>query len=1052
MTSAPVQRVGAEIARPRLERRLDEIFGKRLATVVAGAGYGKSTLLAAWCSDVDSAWYTVSPRDESVDRLAGGLGDAVHARLPALAASMGDAAASDAERADGLAGLLCERLENVLAHDLVLVLDDMHELEPGTGGARLVESLCRQAPPLLHLVLASRVPPPFPVQRLRGRGEVLELTSDELAFTPDEVVALAAGLIEADAAVRLHEATGGWPAAVRLALAGREATLEKLARPEGPLYGYLAEEIFARAAPDLRELLRRTSILERLSAPLCDSIGLSNADATLSELVRRGLAVERSGWLAVHSLVREFAAGAWPLRDDEAHDVRRAAGQWFEAEGLDEEALRLFAAAGDRAAVRRVLTARGREIIAAGGADTVIGVRELAAHDELLGEAYTARGDIDRALEHLQAAARGSGRIPASVAWRLVAALHLKDDLEEALRVFERAEVDGVDPLDEALLCGWAVAALRRLGNLDESGALAQRALDAAERSGDDRARALAHTAIALAAERESTQRDRHLARALEAAERAGDVFQCARIRNNRGSVLLEVGAYSNAVDELNRAIQLAEVGGFTTLVALATMNRGLCNYCLGRLEEASADYDAALALYRTMGSREAAYAIIGRGDVHRERGDSALARAAYEEGLTFAEQSGDRQALVPALYQLAKVLVDDEPERARLLAERAVSYGWPDLPWALNAAGWVALVGGDRDAAARAAGRAADAARELGDPYGLAESLELAAMVATDPERARSSLEESLTVWRRLPNPTREAVVELAVARLSGTDSHRLAGRAERRLRSLGVRVSPTAPAGLLRFVAERDSVPVAIETLGGFRVVRSGEAVGPAEWRSQKARDLLKILVARRGAATPRELLMEELWPGDEPARVGNRLSVALSTLRSMLDPSKSYDANHFVRGDTRSIALDLSRVVVDVEDFLAEAAEGLQLRADGSPGAAERLEHAFALYRGDFLAADPYEDWAVSLREEARALSIEIAYALAGDAEAAGRNDEAARFCLRILDRDPYDERAHLLLASSLGAAGRHGDARRHYRTYCRRMEEIGVEPAPLEPVSG
>ncbi|MDQ4030522.1 MAG: tetratricopeptide repeat protein, partial [Actinomycetota bacterium] len=558
----------------------------------------------------------------------------------------------------------------------------------------------------------------------------------------------------------------------------------------------------------------------------------------------------------------------------------------------------------------------------------------------------------------------------------------------------------------------------------------------------------LAHTALALAAERERAERERHLGRALEAAERVGDVFQSARIRNNRGSLLLEVGVYREAIEELNLAIQLAEIGGFRSLVALATMNRGLCNYCLGRLDEAGADYEAALVLYSSMGSREAAYAVIGRGDVHRERGDGALARAAYEQGLALAEQSGDRQALVPALYQLAKVLVDDDPERATRLAEQAVSYGWPDLPWALNAAGWVALVRGDREAAARAARRAADAARELSDPYGLAESLELAAMVAPDGERGRVALEEALTVWQRLENPIRRAVVELALAQhVEDSDSHRLASRAERRLRSLGVRVSSTAPAGLLRFAVERGGVPVAIEALGGFRVLRSGDPVAPTEWRSQKARDLLKLLVARRGAPTPREVLMEALWPGDDPARVANRLSVALSTVRSVLDPGRRHDANHFVPADTRSVALDLTHVVVDVEEFLAEAGEGLQLHVARAPAAGERLEHAFSLYRGDFLAADVYDDWSVSLREQARGLYTEVAHALTELAEVEGRHDEAARFCLRILDLDPYDERGHLRLASNLVAAARHGDARRHYRAYCRRMEEIGVEPAPF-----
>ena len=98
------------------------------------------------------------------------------------------------------------------------------------------------------------------------------------------------------------------------------------------------------------------------------------------------------------------------------------------------------------------------------------------------------------------------------------------------------------------------------------------------------------------------------------------------------------------------------------------------------------------------------------------------MARAAYEEGLAIAERCNDRQGIVPGLYQLAKVVVDDEPERAAYLAERAVSYGWPDAAWALNALGWVALVRGDRAGAGEAADRASAAARDAGDRFGLAE------------------------------------------------------------------------------------------------------------------------------------------------------------------------------------------------------------------------------------------------------------------------------------------------------------------------------------------
>ncbi len=191
-----------------------------------------------------------------------------------------------------------------------------------------------------------------------------------------------------------------------------------------------------------------------------------------------------------------------------------------------------------------------------------------------------------------------------------------------------------------------------------------------------------------------------------------------------------------------------------------------------------------------------------------------------------------------------------------------------------------------------------------------------------------------------------------------------------------------------------------------------------------------------------------MEALWPGVDVAKSANRLSVALSTVRSVLAPGKRHDSDRYVGGDGDAVALVLEHVVVDVEEFLAEALEGLELHAAGlSAEAGERLEHALALYRGDFLEEDAYREWAVPLREEARALHSDVAHTLAEDAAAAGRYDKAAAYFLRILARDPYDERANLGLVRSQVAGGRHGEARRAYRAYRRRMEEIGVESAPF-----
>jgi DNA-binding SARP family transcriptional activator len=207
-----------------------------------------------------------------------------------------------------------------------------------------------------------------------------------------------------------------------------------------------------------------------------------------------------------------------------------------------------------------------------------------------------------------------------------------------------------------------------------------------------------------------------------------------------------------------------------------------------------------------------------------------------------------------------------------------------------------------------------------------------------------------------------------------------------------------------------------LSIRTLGGFRVFRDGEPV--TAWPSKKARTLLKILVAHRGRPVPREALMEALWPGEDPRKLGNRLSVALSTLRDTL--GREPDA---LVADADAIALELSVASVDVERLLA---------AD-DPVLVERL------YGGDFLEEDRYEDWAADLREQARAAYGAALRARARDAK---HHDEAVRAYLRLLEHDRYDAAAHRDLIARLERAGRHGEAIARRRAYIRQMAEIDV----------
>ena len=145
---------------------------------------------------------------------------------------------------------------------------------------------------------------------------------------------------------------------------------------------------------------------------------------------------------------------------------------------------------------------------------------------------------------------------------------------------------------------------------------------------------------------------------------------------------------------------------------------------------------------------------------------------------------------------------------------------------------------------------------------------------------------------------------------------------------------------AGLLAFLSPGDRVAVRIQSLGGFSVLRDGELVRVSEWQSKRARELLKLLISRRGRPAPRGYLMETLWPGEDPDRVANRLSVALTTVRSVLDPRATAFRPSTSWSVTRTRSRSIStRVDIDVERFLSATADGLDCvrRADIARGLA-------------------------------------------------------------------------------------------------------------------
>ncbi|HEX6578520.1 MAG TPA: BTAD domain-containing putative transcriptional regulator [Jiangellaceae bacterium] len=1057
------------IGRSRLDARLTAATHNRLTLVVAGAGYGKTTLLRSWPAPLPVAWHTIGPADRMPGILARHIVDALRLHVPDLSADLVVAASrlrghddDEIGQAEASAAALAEALEAALRRSTALVLDDVHEIGSVAEVSGFIAALSRQVPTALNLILAGRDRLPFRTARMVAHGEAVELGAADLAFTVGETEELVAAALvggpDRGLARAVHELSGGWPVATRLAVeavarvpsAERAAILDTMREPSGVLLEYMVDEVVGQESADVLHFLERSEPLRWIDAGLARAVGVGDADRVLAAVRRRGVYVEpgasASGRIELTPLSRAFVHAHRRLRTEERNAVIATAARWLEQTGDHAAALGYWVELADGEACLRMLGTHGEQLLADGNAQAVVGAAALVPSDRrdatfhvMVGDAWLLLGDWDEALRCYSLAARDAGPVPARVAWRTGLLYYLRGRLDDAAKAYEGGDTEDPDLAARSLLLGWSASVRWLRGDLEGCRTHATQAFEAARASGDDRALANAHTVLAMVAALDGDRgaNDAHYLRALDHATAARDVFQLIRIHTNRGSRQLEEGDSEGALVEVDLALRLADLAGFATFRGLALSNRGQALMGMGRLDEARAELESARVVFERLGSSMAAYPYGSLGDLHRIRGERVAARAAYEKALALAEQTGDTQGLVPALAGLARLLATEEPQAATELSARALACG-PSLGrvGALLAAAEVAMAAGDRPTALDRAGQAVREAQAVRDRAGVAEAHELLGAAGRDRGLVRSAIE----LWQELGDPVGAARAGVLLAELeSGSAATGLAARAAEDAQALGAREVATRAQALLR-AADRPEVTVVC--LGRFRVDRPSGPVPVEAWQSRKARNLLKLLVCRRGRPIHREQIAEILWPDEAPARTANRLSVALSTVRTILDPEHRHPPGHCLR--TEGDAIALANVTVDVEVFLEVAEKGLALARSGRVREARReLDAAELAYAGDLFEDDLYAEWAVDLREKARLTYLGVARALADLAR--DDHEAKARYLLRILERDPYDERAHLDLVALLARDGRHGEARRRYRLYSRRMDEIDVEAA-------
>ena len=367
------------LERPRLVARLNAGLDCRLTLISAPAGFGKTTLISSWIHGSDSSSKAVveSPQAAWIS-LDAGDNDPIRyvtyliAALRTVAENIGESALDMLKTINPpadetvLVGLINEISE--LPDRFILVLDDYHAITDERVHA-ITTFLIENQPPQLHIVISSRSDPPWPYARLRGRGEINEIRVNELRFTPEESADFlneVMGLeLSPENIAALEERTEGWIAGLQMAalsIQGRKLTqgdhavttfVQAFAGSNRFVLDYLLEEVLNQQSSEIQAFLLQTSILERLTAPLCDAVTQrDDSQEILTGLDQANLFVipldDERRWYRYHhlfaDLLRSVLGKNFPNYEPHLH---RRASVWFEVNQLIVDAVSHALAAGE---------------------------------------------------------------------------------------------------------------------------------------------------------------------------------------------------------------------------------------------------------------------------------------------------------------------------------------------------------------------------------------------------------------------------------------------------------------------------------------------------------------------------------------------------------------------------------------------------------------------------------------------------------------------------------------------------------------------------------
>lgn len=1086
-------RLPAVLTRPRLLGRLDKHRDQKLILILGPAAQGKTTLAASYVqqSPLPSAWLNLGPEDSEAVNLFYLLGQSLQKTFPevdfssALAypsLSMGPREEVPLYR-DWLLALF-----QPLAEPLQVVFDGLDRLTAQAPAFRLLQVLLDMAPPYLHVYLLSRELPPLEIEALKMRQEAFLLDGRDLAFTPKETREFLADLrgfsLSVELVKKMHQVTEGWigglillsEALARLPAETREAFLledlrQKFSRDICP---YFSEQVFASHPAPVQEVLMSSAVLDTVEPDfLRDLVGRDDAREILEELARKNLFIQtvydkKRGWIyRYHQLFRDFLLGK--LKTDRGEEARRAAcrraGDLSLERGELEDAVRHYLNARAYPEAALALVKVGLNLIMAGRTGDLTqwlaGIPEEIILDNpwLLFYRYASvrftgppeiLADLQRARGLFQEQGEMRGSLLALAFLLEATSLRTHKDLGPISALLEQGEALGQSerarpyPVERALLLSHLGFISYLRGGVPLKGAWACRqAYLLARDLGNVFLQVLtlmheyfAYALLGTISSYKSIEKQ---------LDKLFEKFSFPELTPyyfiNLGQSLLLQGEFLKAAELFRHAEAAIEQHGLNYLYPLILM----CKLWSKAYQEEPKDTEeigrTVENISLTMGNVFVqGIGLMIWGENRYQRGNF---RGAQEVLRRAGEILGSEEGRAEMQWRWGKILLaladshlQENASAERELEEALAYFTHISSPLFMRETHLAMALWKWRQGRAEEAAHHLEAGLKLGETHGYYFSFMLNRpdMLQVCLLALELRLEET---WDYVSH-----ILKTRLADLAGPELERLARHADAKI---------ARQAREMRWALHRVGRPhLRLETLGGFKLWRGNALLDEERWEGQKPLLLLKALLARNPWGTPRDVLLDDLWP-DAPQEVAeNHFKVHLHRLRKSLEPDmdKAFGSSYLhLRGNF--LFLDWELCQVDVEAFLSLVKQGEQQEREGQTSVAlDSYKQALAVCRGDFLAEELYQPWAAGRREKLRRQHLDLLYRMAALHERKGALLPAIDCYQKVILADPLAEEACQKLMLLYAQRGKRNAALRLYEDFRKALkQELDTEPEEL-----